>query len=231
MIRSLHPELIDDLPPEHPGAIETRRDLRRINTLMGHTGILTRALKKTFPKKIPARVAEIGAGDGAILLRVARRLARSWYNVDVALIDLQDLLATDTKADFAGLNWGVRAVKGDVFQWLDETASEKTDVVVANLVLHHFNEAQLTTLFSGVAKKTDVFIAVEPRRSAFPLFFARLLSLIGCSPVTCHDAPISVQAGFKGRELSALWPRGRKWELIEHRTGLFSHLFIARRTG
>jgi hypothetical protein len=38
-----------------------------------------------------------------------------------------------------------------------------------------------------------------------------------------------VQAGFTGRELSALWPKSGQWELLERRAGLFSHLFIARR--
>jgi hypothetical protein len=229
VIRSLHPELVDDLPPEHPGAIKTRRDLRRLNTLMGHTGILTRSLRKVFPKQPPSRLVEIGAGDGDLLLRVARRLPAAWHNVDVTFIDLQDLLRNDTKADFAALNWGARSVKGDVFQWLTETASEKTDVILGNLILHHFSDAQLSTLFAAAAQKATALIAVEPRRSGWPLFCTRYLSLIGCNPVTCHDAPVSVQAGFTGRELSALWPKSGQWELLERRAGLFSHLFIARR--
>jgi SAM-dependent methyltransferase len=229
VIRSLHSELVDDLPPEHPGAIQTRRDLRRINALMGHAGILARSLKKVFPKQPATRVLEIGAGDGEILLRVARRLADTWHDVNVVFVDLQDLLRDATKADFAAVNWGVRSVRANVFQWLSETADEKTDVILANLVLHHFSEAQLTTLFSIAAKKTDAFIAVEPRRGGWPLFCTRWLSLIGCGPVTCHDAPVSVQAGFREHELSSLWPRDGQWELVERSAGLFSHLFIARR--
>ena len=229
MIRSLHAELVDDLPAEHPAAIQTRRDLRRINTLMGHAGIFAHSLKKVFPNQPPSRVLEIGAGDGEILLRVARRLADAWHDVDVTFVDQQDLLRDETKADFAELDWGVRSVQADIFQWLSDTVAEKTDVILANLVLHHFSEAQLATLFSAAAKKADAFIAVEPRRSGWPLFCTRWLSLIGFGPVTCHDAPVSVQAGFTGRELSRLWPHDGQWELIERRAGLFSHLFIARR--
>jgi len=229
MIRSLHPELVDELPADHPDAIETRRDLRRINTLMGHTGILTRSLKRIFPEKPPSRMTEIGAGDGEILLRVARRLPRKWHDVNVVFVDLQDLLSNQTKADFAALSWGVRSVEADIFQWLNETAAEKTDVILANLFLHHFTDAQLTTLFAAAAKKADAFIAVEPRRGGWPLFCAQSLGLIGCGPVARHDAPISVRAGFTGRELSVLWPPGENWELTEHRASLFSHLFVAHR--
>jgi len=231
VIRTLQAELVDGLPADHPEAIETRRDLRRINTLMGHAGILTRSLQRIFPEKPPSRVIEIGAGDGEILLRVARRLSRKWQEVDVVFVDLQDLLRNQTKADFAALSWGVRSVEADIFQWLHDTAAEKTDVILANLVLHHFTDAQLTTLFSAAAKKADAFIAVEPRRGGWPLFCAQSLGLIGCGPVARHDAPISVRAGFAGSELSALWPQGNDWELTERRAGLFSHLFVAHRKG
>jgi SAM-dependent methyltransferase len=231
VIRTLHPELIDDLPADHPSAIQTRRDLRRINTLMGHAGILTRSLEKLFPLQPPSRILEIGAGDGELLLRVARRLSGKWHDVDVVFVDLQDLLRDKTKADFAELSWGARSVEADIFQWLNETAGEKTDVILANLFLHHFTDAELSSLFSAVAARCDAFVGIEPRRSAWPLFWTRRLSLIGCGPATCHDAPVSVQAGFTGRELSALWPQDRTWDLTERGAGLFSHLFVAQRKG
>jgi SAM-dependent methyltransferase len=229
VIRSLHPELVDDLPADHPAAIQTRRDLRLLNTLMGHAGIFTRALKDIYPHKPPSRILEIGAGDGELLLHVARRLGRKWYDVEVIFVDLQDLLHNKTRADFAALNWDVRSVAADIFQWLGATAGEKTDVILANLFLHHFSDAQLKELFAASANKADAFIAVEPRRSGWPLFWTRWLSVIGCNPVTCHDAPVSVRAGFIDRELSALWPQDGTWELTERRAGLFSHLFVARR--
>ena len=228
MLRSLHSELIDELPPDHPAAIQTRRDLRRINALMGHAGIFTRALLQAFPKQPPSRILEIGAGDGEMLLRVAQRLPQSWRDVDVVFLDRQDLLRGETKSAFATLNWNVRSVRADIFDWLNESA-EKTNVILANLVLHHFSESQLSLLFSIAAQKTEAFIAVEPRRSRWPLFCARSLALIGCGPVTRHDAPVSVQAGFNRRELSALWPRSKRWELVERRAGMFSHLFVARK--
>jgi hypothetical protein len=274
VIRTLHPELLDTLPANHPAAIGSRRDLRRINTLMSHAGIITRALKAIFLNQPPASMVEIGAGEGRLLLRVARRLI-GWKKspgndhskiatqflplpggegrgegegrsikavaskpqqrstspqVDVLFIDLQNLLRDETKAEFAALNWGVHSIEADIFDWLSNP-STKTDVVLANLVLHHFTDAQLTLLFAEAAEKADAFIAVEPRRSRWPLFCSHLLALIGCNAVTCHDAPISVRAGFTGRELSALWPRGGEWELTERPAGLFSHLFIARRKG
>jgi SAM-dependent methyltransferase len=229
VIRNLQPELLDELPAEHPGAMQSRRDLRRVNTLMGHPRIITRSLARTFPIRPPSRIVEIGAGDGQLLLRAARRLAPKWTGLDVVFVDQQNLLSDRTKADFAELGWGVRSVEADIFQWLKGTAVEKTDVILANLFLHHFTHAQLSKLFAAAATRCDVFIAVEPRRSAWPLFWTQWLALIGCNAVTCHDAAISVRAGFAGRELSALWPRDGTWKLTERRAGLFSHRFVAQR--
>lgn len=229
MVRTLHAELVDELPANHPEAMRSRGDLRLLNALMGHTGILARSLKSVSEKKTSLRLVEIGAGDGQVLLHVARRLVARRYDVDVVFVDLQDLLRDETKADFAALDWGVRLERGDIFQWLGDTVDEPTDVIVANLVLHHFSNEQLQSLFSLAARKADALIAVEPQRARFPLFCARWLSLIGCNPVTCHDAPISVRAGFKGWELSALWPTDGKWNFMERRAGLFSHLFVAQR--
>jgi 2-polyprenyl-3-methyl-5-hydroxy-6-metoxy-1,4-benzoquinol methylase len=229
VLRTLHAELVDELPADHPEAMGSRRDLRLLNSLMGHTGILARSLKSVCRRRTSLHLAEIGAGDGKLLLRVARRLGPKWFDVDVVLVDLQDLLLTETKADFAELNWGARSEKGDVLEWLENTADEKCDVILANLFLHHFSDEQLKSLFSLAARKANALVAVEPRRAKFPLFCANWLSVIGCNPVTCHDAPISVRAGFKDHELSALWPSDGKWELKERAAGFFSHLFVARR--
>jgi hypothetical protein len=272
VIRTLHPELLDDLSANDPGAIGSRRDLRRLNILMGHATIIARALKKIFPTALPARIVEIGAGDGELLLRVASSLHRWMKSVgnphlrsvtqrpplptgegrgegegnsinlpvsnpqrisaptDVLFIDLKNLLRDETKAEFAALNWRVNSIEANIFDWLKHP-SANPDVILANLVLHHFTDAQLTLLFSELAEKTKAVIAVEPRRSRWPLICSRLLGIIGCNSVTRHDAPVSVRAGFTDRELSALWPHGNEWELTERRAGLLSHLFVARRKG
>ena len=72
-------------------------------------------------------------------------------------------------------------------------------------------------------------MACEPRRSAFALAGCRFLWAIGCNDVSRHDAVTSVRAGFSGRELSALWPEGREWQLVEGEAWPFSHTFVAHR--
>lgn len=232
MLRIVKPELLDDLPPGDRQAIGSRADLRRLNHLMGHAGILSRAL---LPQLIaspvrarPLRLVELGAGDGTLLLRLARRWSALGVTAHLTLLDRQTVVSTETRRAFAALNWSVNCVATDVFTWLQQPAPP-VDVILANLFLHHFPEERLGTLLQLAAPRTNLFIACEPRRSPLALTASRWLGLIGCNAVTRHDAVVSVRAGFTGHELSALWPAGSDCALSEHPAGLFSHCFVAQR--
>ena len=227
MHRIIEPEWLDELPPDDSRAKWSRRDLRRINAWMRNHAIMARALKTAANGQAPRQIVEFGAGDGNLLLRVARKLSPRWQNINVTLLDRQKNVGPRTLGSFASLGWRGEAVEADIFDWL-QTAAE-LDVVVANLVLHHFEDAQLKELFRILAGQARLFVAIEPRRGAWPLFCCRWIWAIGCNSVTRHDARISVHAGFSGHELSALWPVEKNWELTERRTGSFSHLFVARR--
>jgi hypothetical protein len=97
------------------------------------------------------------------------------------------------------------------------------------LFLHHFDREQLARLLLKAASRAQMFVALEPRRSAWCLAFSRLVGFIGCNSVTQHDAPASVRAGFAGCELSSLWPPNEGWHLSEGAAGPFSHRFVAQR--
>jgi len=229
MKRIVEPELLDELPADDPHARRSRQDLRRVNFLMANAGLLARELEKLPPQNPPLKIVELGAGDGHGLLQVAQRLGRG-QKFEATLLDRQDLVTDQTRHAFAAANWSIQTVTADVFDFLGDGARD-CDVMVANLFVHHFEGPHLERLLRGIAGRTRRFIAVEPRRAAWPLFCSRLLGLIGCNIVTRHDAVVSVRAGFRDQELSALWPEPEKWNLSERAAGQFSHLFIAERKG
>jgi hypothetical protein len=151
--------------------------------------------------------------------------------VSLTLVDRLQLLAPETIEAFARLGWHGENVTSDVFDWLRTKSDESVDVIVANLFLHHFSAEELREMLRLCAERTQLFVAVEPRRAAIPLTFSKLLWAIGCNSVTRHDAVVSVRAGFAGKEISQLWPSYSRWELVECPAGLFSHLFVASRNG
>jgi hypothetical protein len=224
--RIVRPEILDELPPDDQRAIESRRDLRKINRLMGHAAFIARALRAA---PLPRVLVELGAGDGTTLLNVAKRLDRPASRVRAILVDRHPSLNDATKAAFDRRGWDVESCASDAFDWLSHPTAETADAMLANLFLHHFADPELAALLSAASRRTTHFIACEPRRSRTALAGVSLMPLIGCNDVTLHDGAISVRAGFAGLELSALWPGHGAWELIERRGGLFSHRFIARR--
>ena len=208
MQRVLEPEWLDTLPPHDARARRARADLRRVNFLMGNAGHIARALGQMNLR----RIADLGAGDGSLMRRVLRR----WPDAEVTQVDRAP------PAEAAD-----HVVRADALEFLARPGA-RFDAIVANLFLHPFEPAPLRRLLALAAQRTGVFVACEPRRSRFALQASRLLGLLGCNDVTRHDAVISVRAGFRGRELSALWPE-QGWRLVERPAWPFGHLFVARR--
>jgi hypothetical protein len=225
--RIIEPELLDALPPGDPRAVRSRRDLRRVNAWMRNHAIMVRALQAGLNDPAPKQITELGAGDGHFLLRVAKKMAPRRPNVSVTLLDRQRIVLPATIASFTPLGWHADAIVADVFDWPQVSAA--TEIVIANLFLHHIDDARLADLFRMIAGRARWFIAIEPQRASWPLFCSRWLWVIGCNSLTRHDAAVSIRAGFLNNELSALWPAGG-WQLTEQHVGLFSHLFIAQRT-
>ena len=245
MVRKVVAETLDQLAENDPAAIQSRQDLRRVHRVMGTQTIIVRALPNLLPKTT-LRVLELGAGDGSLFLGVARKLAPLLSKVELTLLDKQILVDSKTIESYAKLGWVAKVQTTDVLDWAEGSIyppslgqqSMHYDLIVANLFLHHFEGLQLAKLLSAIESRTDLFFACEPRRSWFALLGSHLIGMIGANGVTRLDAVLSVHAGFRGNELSMLWPvaklptmqsSNRKWEVLEYSAGFFSHCFSANR--
>ena len=240
MPRHVAAETLDHLAPDDPAAMRSRRDLVRVHRAMGTRSIVTqgwRELVLTERGGLPLRILEIGAGDGSLLLGVARAVAPHWPPVQLTLLDRLDIVSPATLAGYAELGWAARVHVADVLSWVDRpdgresmTAPPRWDLITTTLFLHHFERSQLDQLLAGVAERTDRFFACEPKRSWLPLAGSHLLGAIGANAVTREDAVLSVHAGFRDQEITAMWPRAvSAWRTREFAAGMFSHCFSAQR--
>jgi hypothetical protein len=101
-------------------------------------------------------------------------------------------------------------VAGDLFETLPGV---KGDTVVANLILHHFDDDGLEHL-GGMLRERKKLVAVEPWRSRLALAEGALLFPL-VNGVTRHDMMASIRAGFRKGELEALLKLGADWEWRE----------------
>ena len=227
-------EVLDGLAQHDPAAQRSRRDLQRVHRVMGTRGIVLgalRALPIRHSGAPPLQVLELGAGDGSLMLGVARALQGEWPAVALTLLDRQHLLHPSTVDDYAAVGWTVTAQVGDALDWAagDGTAwlppaASRWDLIVVNLFLHHFHAPQVGALLAAVAARTEHFFACEPHRAWLAWAGSHLIGALGVNAVTREDAVLSVNAGFRGAELQALWPAtAEKWTLAEYPAGLFSH--------
>jgi hypothetical protein len=238
--------MLDGLDAHSPAAQRSRRDLRRIHRVMRTRSILLGGLAELGVLRRDAgtlRVLELGAGDGTLLLGVARALARpaaepARSRVELTLLDRQPCVEPSTIVGYGQAGWDAVAVVADVIDWASGNVDLRTatgalarwDLIVASLFLHHFADEQLGTLLGAIASRTDLFLACEPRRGPVALAGSHMIGALGVNAVTRNDAVLSVRAGFADSELSALWPAPRgSWRLREYRAAPFSHCLVAQR--
>lgn len=203
MSRTVQPEILDSLEANDPSALGNRRDLRRINRLMGNF--------RWFAHRLTGRSAEsagncleIGAGDGELAKRLDRAGLRGHY-IAIERIDPPP-------------DWPER------FFWFREDllASDhyrNADTLLANLILHQFDADRLFDVGRKIVESPIRRIyACEPRRSALHKLQLRCGRLIGFNWVSLHDGAVSIDAGFRDGELPealGLSPEEWSWRLTE----------------
>lgn len=196
--RRVTQEILDHLPADDPVALHSRSDLRRINHLMGNERWVLRMLEK-HPHAVAASVTELGAGDGSLAVKIARRFVDSRVRVH----DLTP--CPPLPQDVAGrIDWHA----GDVF----ECPPSGGGVLVANLFLHHF-EGQALMRLGAICREFDLLVINEPDRSRLALWLGGAMMPF-VNHVTRHDMIVSIRAGFLHGELSAMLgldPASWKW--------------------
>jgi hypothetical protein len=228
--RIVEPERLDDLAPDDPLAIDSRRDLRRVHRAMRSLAILKNAVSRLSGARQPRRILELGAGDGSLLLRLARAMRSQWGKMEVTLLDRQNILSPSVRQGFLDLNWHVTVMCMDALEWAQSPSAQHYDLCVTTLFLHHFESPALARLLLGIATQADALIACEPRRNRIARLGSRLIGLLGANAVTREDGMKSVAAGFNDRELTELWSQvPGDWRTNEYGAWPFTHCFWAAR--
>jgi hypothetical protein len=210
--RVVQAELLDFLPSGHPDVRRNRRDLRRINALMGNYRWFHRTLQaNTRPSD---RVLEVGAGDGELGAGLVTR-GRPVDGLD----------RCPRPAIWpAGAAWHCADLRG--FDGLGAY-----DVVYGNLIFHQFKADELAAVGRRLQSGPRLVLACEPTRWRRSQWLFRLFTLaFGANYVSRHDGRVSINAGFLGEELPRLLGfEARDWTWTCRTTRRGAYHLIARR--
>lgn len=204
--RVVVPEILDRLAFDDPRARRARRDLVRINALMGNLRWIRRTLQgKSETIGVGSRVVEAGAGDGRLAAALA---ADGWQVTAIDLMPRPVSCPENVEWIQTDVREGLNAVEGDI--------------LVANLFWHHFQDEELASLAPSIERFRGV-IASEPRRSPYSRWLGMTLVPF-VNEVTRHDLFVSVRAGFRHGDLPKQWDlRDDGWQMEEAVTTLAAY--------
>lgn len=183
---------------------ESLADLDRINRWLGGTRSLALHLYPRLRRWVPRAVTVLDLGSGGCGVPIA--LARWARGAGVAL----RVLALDQQERH--LRWAQRRVRdwpeislvqGDALK--PPFARATVDVVISSLFLHHFTQVELVAhlpVWVGIARRS--LVMTDLVRHAVPYYFMKASGpLFARSPLTRHDAAVSIQRAYAPQELRA----------------------------
>jgi 2-polyprenyl-3-methyl-5-hydroxy-6-metoxy-1,4-benzoquinol methylase len=187
--RLIEPELLDHAPPA-----EARRnlaDLVSINERLGGHSTIRKTLRQVAQPGDHFTLLDVGAASGdsgrviAQLYPAAIITSLDYNAVNIEMADQPKLLA-------------------DAFALPFRPAS--FDFVLTSLFLHHFTDAEVTSLlasFYGIARRALLVCDLERRLTPF-VFLPLARPFFGWNKITLNDGMISIRAAFRVEELRKL---------------------------
>lgn len=212
--RVIVPEILDNFPPDHPDSKASRRDLRRINQVMGNLQWFRHQLSHL---PLTGKIVELGAGDGFMGVRLRGslpRLAGHYCGTD---------LLPKPPAWPSDFSWH----QGDFFkETADSVLWSQLFAITGNFILHHFDDKQIRALATCLRKADTIFFN-EPARYHIHML-PGFLSFPFINRITRFDMMTSIRAGFRKGEIARLLELdASQWIWREQRSFLGSLRFMA----
>lgn len=199
-IRSRQKEILDDLDLPDRELAKNLEELGRVNRRLGGHNIVKRALRELLEHQSlgkPLKITDIGCGGGDTLRALYRSDLYKKYTLQLCGVDISNAAVTIAQ-DSSSQQPEIQYQTLDIFKIPPEF---KSDIVLFNLVLHHFSDSQIRGILKRLKKHCRFIIINDLQRHPLPYFlFQGVSTLWKFSHISRHDGLLSIRKSFKKKE-------------------------------
>src|SRR5260370_30727330 len=202
-------EILDG-PARAAGRAASLADVERLNARFGGDAVTLRWVARGLggpPGGGPVRVLDVGAGGGALAVRLVEWGRRSRRAIRV--------LALDRDPDSAGLARAAAAAYPEIAVVCGDASALPVrrggvDLVVSVLTLHHLAPENAAGALGEMARAGRLgFVVNDLWRARLGVFLGWVTTrLLRCHPISPHHGPLSVPRGHSPPQIRALAPKG-----------------------
>ncbi len=203
--RQLIPEIMDDLDMSGKMLHDTLGQLQMINKWLGGYAIIKDSFHYFIKKydwkclDTPLRIADIGCGGGDTL-----RALSGYFKKESITASFYGFDANPHIIDYARIQSGsYPEIQYEVLDMFSESFLTRSfDVIMFNLILHHFDTQTLQDYIPKVCNQTTYGVTINDlQRHWLPyLLFQGVTRVCGANHMTRHDGLLSIRKGFTHRE-------------------------------
>lgn len=217
------PELMDRPQPVSAELERDLRNIRQLNRYFGSYAVVLRFIRRWIQPGDQVRIVDLATGSGDIPRLIVDHARKIGAKVQIDAVDQQRStleIARKLSADYAEISFS----GANILEW-DPT--ERYDLVLNSLALHHFSEDDAVRLLRRCRELSRRFALVSDlRRGLLATAGVYLLTaLIFREPMTRVDGRLSAARAFSFAEMAVL-ARRAGWKSFGHRKFRFARQAI-----
>ena len=202
--RSTSLEYLDRPDCDTALSAESYRFMEIINSYFGGIRVVQQFMQAETARRngVPLRILDIGSGSCDIPLSVLHWARKNCISLDYTCLETSGCAIDAARAniDREG-NPPMRLLQEDAFT---HQPAEPYDCAVASMCFHHFSDPQILALIERLRGFVRNSVLINDLlRSELAALAVRLL-LVNRSAGVRHDTLLSIQRGFKAKELRTL---------------------------
>jgi 2-polyprenyl-3-methyl-5-hydroxy-6-metoxy-1,4-benzoquinol methylase len=202
--RSDAEEIMDDFSMEGEVLRDALDKIASINVLLGGNKVTLQGVRSLIRQSDPNKeisILDVGCGNGDMLRTLAAYAKRHNLKFRLHGIDANEFTVSHARSLSAAYQ-NISYSTSDIF---DYNLSERYDIILCTLTLHHFKDPQLLELIGYFERQAKLGLIINDlHRSALAYYlFQAICFIFRLNDMSREDGLVSILRGFKKRDLQS----------------------------